>query len=100
VWDDSATLRSPFYEDEGIEERFEIHREYPSGEEDDGTLPPSAPALSLEHSRSSDLGCHQKNVASVLDQLMRDYRSAACDLEAVALVELDRSLVLLEDQQA
>ena len=69
-------------------------------EEAGGTLPSSAPALSLEHSRRSDLRRHQKNVASVVDQLMRSYRSAACDLKAVALVEPDRSLVLLEDQQA
>ncbi len=69
-------------------------------EEAGGALPSSAPALSLERSRSSDLGCHQKNVAGVVDELMRDYRSAACDLEAVALVEPECSLVLLEDQQA
>ncbi len=69
-------------------------------EEDDGTLPSSAPTLSLAHSRTSDLRRHQENVASVVDQLMRDYRSAACDFEAVALVEPDCSLVFLEDQQA
>ena len=46
---------------------------------------------------SSDLRGHQENVAGVVDQLMLDYRGAACDLEAVALVEPNRSLVFLED---
>ena len=71
------------------------------GEEDGGgTLPLSAPSLSSEHLHSLDLRRHQKNFTGVVDQVVRDYRSPLNDLEAVSLVEPDRSLVLLEDQQA
>ena len=82
------------YEDvQGNEERFEIHWECPSGEEDGGTLPLECAV------RSSDLRRHQKNVTGVVDKVVWDYLSLVNDLEAVTLVESESPLVLLEDQQ-
>ncbi len=70
------------------------------GEEDGGTLPLSAPSLSSEYLHSLYLRRHQKNFTGVVDQVVWDHRSRVNNLEAVTLVEPDRSLVLLEDQQA